>query len=364
MEESTAEGKRGRGRKKGVKLSNDKLKYPRLDGESEEEYKKRCNKLYKRAHYLKKKGEAEKERKEKHAALKAAQDATNGDDHDFFVDYVVGRDNFMIRNPKKKFMVCSKAVATRMNIEQWVRHQHVERRPPKNVGYKCKYESHWDIGFHTDGTTKAGDEEERIEMKEIHKLPVVPWLTVKKSGIDEAGCGLFAATDFNKEAVIGLHMGGKRGLKNYAVGASWTEGKKAILCYPFTANESMADRSTKTMGMQMMNDPTLSLKDGEEAQFEVNAQINFDLFVQAKRDIKKGEEIFIDYGWEEGSSGMSEESNESSGGGSSGSNESEESDGDKKPKAKNASEDKNDSDDEENYSDEEEDSELESSCEE
>ena len=78
----------------------------------------------------------------------------------------------------------------------------------------------------------------------------------------------------------------------------------------------------------------MSLKDGEEPQFEVNAQINCDLFVVAARDIKKGEEIFIKCGWEEGLSGMSKESNESSGGGSSASNESEESDGDKNLKPK------------------------------
>ena len=65
MEESTGEGKHGRDRKKGVKLSNDKLKYPCLDGESKEEHKKQCDKLCKRAHYLKKKGEAEKECEEK-----------------------------------------------------------------------------------------------------------------------------------------------------------------------------------------------------------------------------------------------------------------------------------------------------------
>ena len=40
MEESTGEGKSGRGFKKGVKLSNDKLKCPCLDSESEEEHKK------------------------------------------------------------------------------------------------------------------------------------------------------------------------------------------------------------------------------------------------------------------------------------------------------------------------------------
>ena len=65
MQGSTGEGKSGRGCKKGIKLSDDKLKHPRLDSESEEEHKKRCSKLCKRAHHSKKKGEAEKENEEK-----------------------------------------------------------------------------------------------------------------------------------------------------------------------------------------------------------------------------------------------------------------------------------------------------------
>jgi hypothetical protein len=53
------------------------------------------------------------------------------------------------------------------------------------------------------------------------------------------------------------------------------------------------------MGMQMMNDPYLYLEPGETPLFDVNTEVNHDLFVIATRDISPGEEIFMRYEWKE-----------------------------------------------------------------
>jgi len=53
------------------------------------------------------------------------------------------------------------------------------------------------------------------------------------------------------------------------------------------------------MGLQMLNDPTLALKKGERPLFQVNAEIGHDMFVCALKDIAAGEEIFIEYGWDQ-----------------------------------------------------------------
>eukprot|EP00977_Amphora_coffeiformis_P012597 scaffold3146_cov158-Amphora_coffeaeformis.AAC.1 len=49
------------------------------------------------------------------------------------------------------------------------------------------------------------------------------------------------------------------------------------------------------MGLQMMNDPSFGLSDGEVPQVEVNVEVYSDLFAMALKDIKKGEEMFMLY---------------------------------------------------------------------
>ena len=55
----------------------------------------------------------------------------------------------------------------------------------------------------------------------------------------------------------------------------------------------MGGRSARMMGMQMMNDPGLCLKKGEEPEHAVNAQVRTGMFVIAIKEIEKGDEIFI-----------------------------------------------------------------------
>jgi SET domain-containing protein len=60
----------------------------------------------------------------------------------------------------------------------------------------------------------------------------------------------------------------------------------------------MGECTAVTMGMQILNDPNFG---GVETGNEVNAKIMSDLFVVAEKDIKKGEEIFLDYNLADGS---------------------------------------------------------------
>eukprot|EP00977_Amphora_coffeiformis_P026055 scaffold23936_cov76-Amphora_coffeaeformis.AAC.1 len=69
-------------------------------------------------------------------------------------------------------------------------------------------------------------------------------------------------------------------------------------------------RSTKTMGLQMMNDPSFGLGDGEVPQVEVNVEVYSDLFAVALKDIKKGEEMFMLYRLEDRKRKAEDENND------------------------------------------------------
>ena len=104
-------------------------------------------------------------------------------------------------------------------------------------------------------------------------------------------------------------------------------GDEYLKCFSFTNHNAFGNHGATTMGMQMINDPTLELVgDGddelepmkgeelEEARKKVNAKILTDGFVCATKDIEQGEEIFIEYKWTDNDSGEDAGSSESGGG--------------------------------------------------
>eukprot|EP00977_Amphora_coffeiformis_P022200 scaffold10570_cov176-Amphora_coffeaeformis.AAC.50 len=175
----------------------------------------------------------------------------------------------------------------------------------------------WEVKFHMHETLNVGDKGHPTLKEKIRELPSVPWLVLKKSGIDGAGHGCFADKDFRKGAIVGLYMGGDVGDPKYSITPGWPAAKD-VTCFPFTNPMALEGRSTKTMGLQMMNDPSFGLGDGEVPQVEVNVEVYSDLFAVALKDIKKGEEMFMLYRLEDRKRKAEDENN----------------DGDRKKKAK------------------------------
>eukprot|EP00977_Amphora_coffeiformis_P013918 scaffold3791_cov134-Amphora_coffeaeformis.AAC.1 len=84
----------------------------------------------------------------------------------------------------------------------------------------------------------------------------------------------------------------------YAITHRWPAAKD-VTCFPFMNPMALEGRSTKMMGLQMMNDPSFELSYGEVPQAEVNVEVYSDLLAEAIKDIKKGEEVFMSYKLEE-----------------------------------------------------------------
>ena len=139
-----------------------------------------------------------------------------------------------------------------------------------------------------------------------YKRPLVEWLVCKPSTMAGAGYGLFADTDFKKGSVIGIYVGGKDCLPNYTMKTGWG-GKK--ICYPFTHTSGLKGYAAATMGMQMMNDPTLYLEEGQELLYEINTKVKSDLFVLATCGIKKRDELFVCYNWTDKEKAQAEKAN-------------------------------------------------------
>eukprot|EP00977_Amphora_coffeiformis_P025150 scaffold18389_cov99-Amphora_coffeaeformis.AAC.1 len=85
---------------------------------------------------------------------------------------------------------------------------------------------------------------------------------------------------------------------------------KDVTCFPFTNPKALEGRSMKMMGLQMMNDPSFGLSDGEVLQVEVNVEVYLDLFAVALKDIKKGEELFMSYQLEDQKRKAEDENND------------------------------------------------------
>eukprot|EP00977_Amphora_coffeiformis_P025224 scaffold18755_cov99-Amphora_coffeaeformis.AAC.4 len=64
------------------------------------------------------------------------------------------------------------------------------------------------------------------------------------------------------------------------------------------------------MGLQMMNNPSFGLSNGEVPQVEVNVDVYSDLFAVALKDIKRGEEMFMSYQLEDWKRKAEDENND------------------------------------------------------
>eukprot|EP00977_Amphora_coffeiformis_P004073 scaffold813_cov148-Amphora_coffeaeformis.AAC.3 len=73
---------------------------------------------------------------------------------------------------------------------------------------------------------------------------------------------------------------------------------------------ALEGRSTKMMGLQMMNDPSFGLSYGEVPQAEVNVEVYSDLLAEAIKYIKKGEGVFMSYQLEERKRKAEDENND------------------------------------------------------
>eukprot|EP00977_Amphora_coffeiformis_P025226 scaffold18772_cov137-Amphora_coffeaeformis.AAC.1 len=73
---------------------------------------------------------------------------------------------------------------------------------------------------------------------------------------------------------------------------------------------ALKGQSNKTMGLQMMNDPSFRLSSGEVPQVEVNVGVYSDLFAVAIKDIKKGKELFMSYKLEDRKRKAEDENND------------------------------------------------------
>eukprot|EP00977_Amphora_coffeiformis_P013257 scaffold3419_cov142-Amphora_coffeaeformis.AAC.5 len=111
-----------------------------------------------------------------------------------------------------------------------------------------------------------------LSTKKIRELLLVPWLVIKKSGIDGAGHRCFADNDFRTGAIVGLYMGGDVGDPKYSITPGWPAAKD-VTCFPFTNPMALEGRSTKTTGLRMMNDPSFWLSNGEGEEFFMSYQL-------------------------------------------------------------------------------------------
>ena len=305
--------------------------FPRQEGESEPAHQVRRQKGYRKRHTKKKKDE------KKHLfdkTMAASLQPTEHDDDDFFIKKVVGSKNFLIKNADKKHTNCTTQVKKRLIVSQSCTRKYLQDRSweKRNV----VPHPYFQVGFHIDPDRDVGDKGTVNDVKEIRKFTVYPWLIVKESGIAGAGLGCFADREFKQGQFVGFYMGStKGGHPNNAI--SGDVGK--ITCHSFSSSDCWQGRGAATMGMQMMNDPTMTYDDGnggnggdnESHGFDVNCQVQSDMFVRALRDIARGEEMFLDHQLEDdgGDEDGGDEVNdtEKASGGSKGGDEDQEEDG-------------------------------------
>ena len=125
-------------------------------------------------------------------------------------------------------------------------------------------------------------------------VALLPWLRVKESTIAGAGLGLFADRDSVKGQIVGMYLGGKTGSPGYTMKPGWRNAR-LIHCYSFASAEAFNEQSSKTMGMQMCNDPNYGLPPNSPKSPLWNVSFMRDMFAIATKDIKKGKELFADY---------------------------------------------------------------------
>ena len=127
------------------------------------------------------------------------------------------------------------------------------------------------------------------------------WFTVKKSTIENAGLGLFVARKFGKDECIGMYLG------PLTIFQPSTETKPTIYCNHsdilgycdpragFKSNKNKTNPSYQ-MGLHIMNDPNFMKRKNTKTDY--NTSITDDFLVFASRNIKEGEELFLDYNYQ------------------------------------------------------------------
>ena len=100
------------------KKDNSELVCPRKEGESDKEYKRRCNRAYTKNHKDKKKAQQDESLQNALGLMKTADEAAVGEDGDFFLTKVVGVHNFGNTDGMSKHKECSKQVSTQLALVQ------------------------------------------------------------------------------------------------------------------------------------------------------------------------------------------------------------------------------------------------------
>ena len=123
------------------------------------------------------------------------------------------------------------------------------------------------------------------------------WLIVKKSNIEGAGFGLFAARDFNKGDIIGKYMGEVLDQKSDPSVLS-----KYAICSSKIAVDSKGGLNSGYpwyWGIHFVNDLNFVTRgivnDSMKEKKQSNSIINDDFIMIAIKRIKQGQEIFLDY---------------------------------------------------------------------
>ena len=116
----------------------------------------------------------------------------------------------------------------------------------------------------------------------------LPWFNIKKSTIGNAGMGLFADKEFSQGTVMAIYGGTitSKPKKGQYI-AKWGDAKK------FVDGHGLIDGKSPLMGVQMINDP--NWKSSTKDKTLCNCILQTDLKIVAKRDIHRGQEIFLDY---------------------------------------------------------------------
>ena len=124
------------------------------------------------------------------------------------------------------------------------------------------------------------------------------WVTVKESGLNDAGYGLFAERNFSKNDVITVYLGYHvdSDVNNpYAIdyvpkGKSAT-GKRVSVDGGFPEYRQMY------LGAHMTNDPNWSVAYDVRDESYYNVEFAANLELVATKDIKAGEELYVDYNY-------------------------------------------------------------------
>jgi hypothetical protein len=146
------------------------------------------------------------------------------------------------------------------------------------------------------------------KITDVHKPPMfvnleleegvfTEWFVVKKSTIEgDAGNGLFAARDFAENETVGIYLGQQ--LPQPRENATYTIESNNFGFVDAVSTVMNHDNFPKYMGLHMCNDPTLNLTNREELKKQgekINLVVYHDLLVVAKKEIRKGDELFLHY---------------------------------------------------------------------